>query len=260
MESWPYIEAIPAGIRSQWETKMKSVCAALDIRPEWLMVVMYTESKLNPQASNGSAVGFIQFTVSTSKLIGTTKAELLKMNHVQQLDMVQKYLQRMIDWKGKLRSIGDVYVATFAPAFIRSSNATICYAGGTAAYRGNKPLDFDQDGNITRKDVVSYIHDKIPLEDRQSVAFNPGSSTPSGLTGGFSWNWFTTSITDSDIYGEPQDPTAGDPGGPAPEGFDGMNQEETHEISSQSWFPFALVGVSTLIVGLLAIILFPKKR
>ncbi len=260
MENWPYIEVIPVAIRSQWETKMKAVCTALDIRPEWLMVVMHTESKLNPKASNGSAVGFIQFTVGSAKAIGTTRAELLQMNHIQQLDMVQKYLQRMIDWKGKLRSIGDIYVATFAPGYIRSANSTICYKGGTREYNGNKALDWDKDGNITRKDVVSFIHDKIPLEDRESVAFNAGNSTPSGFTSGFSWPVFKTTANDDTIYGEPEDPTQGDPGGPAPEGFDGDVQKDKFATTNQTWFPYALVGLSAVVVALFSVVLFQKKR
>ncbi|WP_420152353.1 transglycosylase SLT domain-containing protein, partial [Siphonobacter sp.] len=207
---WPYIEYIPAGIKSQWEAKLTAISKRLNILPEWLMVVMWQESKLNPQAKNGSsAVGLIQFTNATVKITKKSLAEIYRMNHLQQLDLVEAYIKAAMDWKGPIRSLGDLYIVTFAPQYLRSSNATICFAKGTAGYNGNKALDFNRDGQISRADVVNFIQEKVPVTHKDAVAFNPNGG---GVPSSFSGNGNTQQPGDSGVWAEPSDPAQGDPG------------------------------------------------
>ena len=65
--------------KAEFCAKLQSICNKLQISPEWLLAVMYIESRINPYAVNKytNATGLIQFMPSTAKSLGTTTAELL---------------------------------------------------------------------------------------------------------------------------------------------------------------------------------------
>lgn len=94
--------------------KIKDISTKLGINPNWLMYVINHESGFNPKAYNpdGGATGLIQFMPTTANGLGTTTAELMNMNTLQQLDYVYKYFKR---GAGKFHSIYDLYLFTFYP-------------------------------------------------------------------------------------------------------------------------------------------------
>lgn len=250
---WPYLEQIPTSIRSQWISKLTAVAQALGIRPEWLMVVMYQESKLNPAARNGTvAVGLIQFTTSGAASVGTTKADILKMGYIRQLDYVQKYFENVMKSTGPLRSIGEVYMATFLPSKVRAPLDTVLARKGQGIYAGNSGLDVTDDGILTKRDVVSFIHGKIPLEDRESVAFSPGG-VPSSLA--------PTAATDGTVYGEPDDRENDSKGDPSLKDEDyGQSGETEISVTQTTWFPYVLVGMAAGVVVLFSAVVFRHSK
>jgi hypothetical protein len=98
-------------------TKVQTVAASLGIDANWLMGVMYIESKLDHKAVNkySKAVGLIQFTKRTAESLGTSADLLLQMSNIQQMDYVLKYFT---PYKNKIVSFVDVYFAVFYPAAI----------------------------------------------------------------------------------------------------------------------------------------------
>lgn len=157
--------------RAAFEAKVKKIAANLGISADWLMIVMYVESRLNHLAQSGasSAVGLIQFIASTRATLGVTATQLLSMSNVQQLDYVEKYL---LPYKGKMSSIYDVYFAVFSPAAIGKSNATVLYSSGSNGYEANKPLDTDKNGTITVGNVKSWFDKYIPATIEKGNIFN----------------------------------------------------------------------------------------
>ena len=81
--------------REEFTEKVASICSQLNIKPDWLMFVMWFESKLNPQAVNpiSGATGLIQFMPSTARGLGTTTDVLRHMKNVKQLDYVLAYVR-----------------------------------------------------------------------------------------------------------------------------------------------------------------------
>ena len=94
--------------------KVQHIAGKLDIPPEWLMAVMWFESKIDPRAQNPytNATGLIQFYPGTAIGMGTTINRLLHMTNVEQLDWVYDYLKV---YKSKLDSVESVYLAVFYP-------------------------------------------------------------------------------------------------------------------------------------------------
>jgi len=137
--------------RDQFLSKVEWISGALGIDSNWLMAVMWFESKLNPQAANpyGTAVGLIQFTKSTALSLGTTRQELLLMSNVEQLKYVYKYL---LPYKGKLNSPGQLYLAIFSPAYLNKADDYIISLSANWV-KANKIFDLNQDENITVGEV-----------------------------------------------------------------------------------------------------------
>lgn len=130
--------------------------AKLGILPEWLMTAMHFESKLNPKAQNpgSSATGLIQFMQATATELGTTIDALYNMPAVNQLYYVYKYLSR---YAGKLKSLGDVYLAIFYPKAIgKDRNYILPVSERTVQL--NKVLDKNKDKKLSRGEIESVIY------------------------------------------------------------------------------------------------------
>jgi hypothetical protein len=135
-------------------SKVKSISAAIGIRPSWLMAVMYKESRLNPQAVNNAtgATGLIQFMPFTAIGLGTTTQAIRNMNNLQQLDYVEKYF---LPYKNKLNSFLDTYLAVFYPAAVgKPAN----YQFSQTVYTYNKAVDTNNNGILTISDVESWLY------------------------------------------------------------------------------------------------------
>lgn len=120
-----YLEKVPAAIRGAFGAKVTGIAEALGISPDWLMQVMYAESRLSPTAANRQgnpkhlvAAGLLQFTAGSGIVSAGKVAALesiLTMSAMQQLDLVEWYFSR---FKGRMRSYYDVYAVCFFPGII----------------------------------------------------------------------------------------------------------------------------------------------
>ena len=140
--------------------KVESISSKLLIEPDWLMAVMYKESRLDEKAVNSGsgATGLIQFMPATAQGLGTTTAALKAMSNVEQLDWVYKYYKPYIT---KLNSYPDLYLATFFPAALgKSDDYTMQTSTLSAAAiaKANPAIDLDKDGKITVGEFKDYCY------------------------------------------------------------------------------------------------------
>lgn len=140
-----------------FESRVVEIANNLGIDPNWLMIVMYFESGLNPTAVNkiSGATGLIQFMPATALRLGTSIDELKTIDAITQLDYVEKYLSA---YRGKMASLTDVYLSVFYPAAVGKEDGYIL--GGDNAElvaRQNKIFDTNKDGVITKAEVTQYI-------------------------------------------------------------------------------------------------------
>ena len=141
--------------------KVKTICAKLKINPEWLMIVMYAESRLNPAAMNpnGGASGLIKFMPATVQRLGTTTTKLRAMSNVEQLDWVFKYFSSL-GATGKMKSVYDLYLVTFFPIALGKPDSWVLESKDLSAYKiavNNKIIDLNKDGKITVGEFKQYV-------------------------------------------------------------------------------------------------------
>lgn len=149
--------------------KVKEIARRLNCNYKNLLGVMQSESSLNPQAVNKStgATGLIQFMPNTAKELGTTTAALKNMSAVQQLDYVEKYLQKMKKAAGfgQMEPIsgGQLYALVFLPG--RAHREVLTQAGEkyyswkdkNGKVHGNQGLDTNKDGKITKSELDARV-------------------------------------------------------------------------------------------------------
>jgi len=140
-----------------FESRVVEIANNLGIDPNWLMIVMYFESGLNPTAVNkiSGATGLIQFMPKTAQRLGTSTDELKTMDAISQLYYVEKYLSA---YRGKMASLTDVYLSVFYPAAVGKEDGYILGADNAELVaRQNKIFDTNKDGVITKAEVTQYI-------------------------------------------------------------------------------------------------------
>lgn len=165
-------------VTTEFAAKLIEIADKLGIDPNWLMWVMWFESKLNPQAVNYQkgdstdptnrckyrATGLIQFMPSTAVSLGTTNSDLLRMTAVQQLDYVYRYLK---PYAGRMYSMIDVYFAVFFPAAINKPDEYVLQTAklsASAIASQNSGLDLNKDSQITRLEVIQKVTAEVPYE------------------------------------------------------------------------------------------------
>lgn len=141
---------------SLFDTKVREMSAKLAIPPEWLMAVMYSESRFNAAAENfrgSGAVGLIQFMPSTAKDMGISTQKLAKMTHEEQLEWVYKYMNMYKEKYGAYQNLCDFYLAILYPKARTQESCYTLYASPSKAYKQNIGLDEDKDGRVTVGDI-----------------------------------------------------------------------------------------------------------
>ena len=156
-----FSDYIPQIIRPQFVRKVQNLASFLEVDPNWLMAIMWFESKLSPSAVNpinNKATGLIQFMPSTAIDLGTTVEDLRKMNHVEQFDYVVRYFKR---FKGKVKNSFDLYLAVFFPIAVGKEDGYVLETSKTRAStiaRQNPVFDINKDSKITVGEIrVAYI-------------------------------------------------------------------------------------------------------
>ncbi len=158
------------------EQKIQQVCTLLGINPAWLMMVMWSESRLNAQSVNkqpgdgenpqiraaNRATGLIQFMPNTAMNLGTTTKALFAMNAIDQLGYVYKYFR---PWTGKIKSYFDLYLITFFPDAIGKPDEYILQTKRLSAAtiaKQNPFFDVNKDGKLTVGEIKRRMYESIP--------------------------------------------------------------------------------------------------
>lgn len=160
--------------------------------PSWFTSAMAFETgeTFSPSIVNeaSGATGMIQFMPSTAKRMGTTTADIAKMTRMEQLDLVEEYFE---PYKGRLKTLSDVYMAILWPAAIGKPEDRVIFASGSSAYLMNKGLDLNRDGGVTKAECAAKVEAKLargllpqfvtndpaPIEDRSTVFTEPSVFT-----------------------------------------------------------------------------------
>lgn len=140
----------------------------LSINVDHLMAVMWSESRLNPQAQNpqGGATGLIQFMPATARGLGTSCSALLAMSGVEQLTYVEKFFR---PYASRCHTVEDLYLACFFPVAIgKPDTYTLQTSTLSAALiaRQNPIFDLNKDGKITVAEFRQHLKTRFPNEVR----------------------------------------------------------------------------------------------
>lgn len=173
-----YISNIAVSQQSAFTNKVNEIAGKLKVNPNWLMQVMYSESRINPQAVNpySNATGLIQFMPSTATALGTSVLALKNMTAIQQLDFVYKYF---LPYTGKMSSYYDVYAATFFPAMIGKPDSWVLQTSSLSAAliaKQNPAININKDGQITVGEFKEYVKRTVPTSNWSAI-FNAIIST-----------------------------------------------------------------------------------
>ncbi|MEL6671667.1 MAG: transglycosylase SLT domain-containing protein [Bacteroidota bacterium] len=136
--------------------KVQEIAGMLQVPPEWLMAVMYAESKFDASVYNykgSGAVGLIQFMPATAASLNASAERLSRMGPVQQLEYVYLYMEQVRQRYGAYQSLTDFYLAILYPKARGQDYCYTLYATPSKAYRQNKGLDEDKDGRVTVSDI-----------------------------------------------------------------------------------------------------------
>lgn len=167
-----YHPNIPVSIREAFIQKVKAIADYLQTNPNWLMQVMYAESRLRAYAKNTQngrliAAGLLQWTKG-SNVPGAPEV-FLSRDHLQQLDWVKEYFK---PYRGRLKSYFDVYLATFFPAAIGKADDFVFATAKLPASliaRQNPAVNINKDQKITMAEFRQYVLNSTPESVRSLV-------------------------------------------------------------------------------------------
>jgi len=153
-----------AKVSTEFKKRVIEICKELQISPDYLMTCMALETgetfRADIKNPTSSATGLIQFLRSTALDYNTTVEDLAKMTPVEQLEYVRKYF---IGYKGKLRTMEDVYMRILCPAAIGKGVDAIVYDEDVKPreYELNKGFDKSpKDGKITVEECSIILKQK----------------------------------------------------------------------------------------------------
>jgi hypothetical protein len=146
--------------------KVVEISRVISIDPNHLLACMAFETgerfKSNTVNRISGATGLIQFMPITAKSLGTTCDELERMTELQQLDYVLKYFY---PYRGRLKTLSDVYMAILWPAAIGKPEDFVLFTRNDSrralAYKQNAGLDLDKDGNVTKAEATAKVVAKL---------------------------------------------------------------------------------------------------
>ena len=153
-------------VSSPFAAKVRQIASRLGVPPDYLMAVMWSESRLDPAATNpeGGATGLIQFMPATAAGLGTSCEALREMSALDQLDYVERFFR---PYAPRCRTFGDFYMACFFPAAIGKEDDYVLQTRKLSAERiarQNPAFDTDRDGRITAGEFRRRLPKLFPDE------------------------------------------------------------------------------------------------
>ena len=155
---------------SQFLQAVKRSSGKIGVPVTELLSVMMAESNLNHLAKSGNApldsgqiaVGLIQWRTTTARALGTTQRNLYSLSSIGQLKYVERYFFQagIRENIKKYNSLSDTHMAVFQPhvggelgAGIKAPGDMVVISGRGQAYRQNRGLDKNGDGQITKTEL-----------------------------------------------------------------------------------------------------------
>jgi transglycosylase-like protein with SLT domain len=158
--------------------ELQAVAGRLKTDPAWLLNVMACESLFDPDARNPlpgqTASGLLQIIEGTARRLGTTTEAIRRMSPVNQLRLVEKYLE---PFKGRLNTLPNVYMAVFRGSIVEGDDAVVVVdtAKEPRIYALNRSLDINNDKRITKGELglaALSVGRFLPARSRQGKAKN----------------------------------------------------------------------------------------
>lgn len=153
--------------RDEFLARVKKIAGMLGIDPNWLMIVMNSESGLNHKAVNkfSNATGLIQFMPKTAKWIGTSINSLANMSNVEQLEYVYRYFNF---YKKHIKSYTDLYLITFYPIAL-TQNWPDFKTLPPIVVKQNAVMDLNKNGILTVGEVRAWVLSRVPQKALEIV-------------------------------------------------------------------------------------------
>ena len=131
-------------VSCDFRKKVVEIAKRLGKDPNLLMAGMALETgkTFSPTVGKGSSyVGLIQFGDQAAESVGTTRNALLEMTALQQLDYVEKYLEKK---KDKINTLTDFYLSILMPVDVgKGSEST------HVVFDNKYPLKYKDNGTLT---------------------------------------------------------------------------------------------------------------
>jgi hypothetical protein len=151
-----------AKVSAAFKVKVIEIAGDVGVDPNFLMAAMAFESveTFSPSIKNSSsgATGLIQFMPNTAAALGTTTAALAAMTAEDQLDYVERYFYQ---YKNRLQTIEDVYMAILWPAAIGLPNSHVLFSKPSVFYQQNSGLDPSHLGFVTKEMAAARVKAKL---------------------------------------------------------------------------------------------------
>lgn len=151
---------IKINLDQNFVNEVRKMSSRLGIPVSTLMGIMDFETggSFDPakRAAASSGVGLIQFISKTAKGLGTSSEELKQMSQIEQLKYVEKYFKEQMK-RSKIDTLSDAYMAVLNPSKIGKAEDAPVFKRGTEEYAANAPLDFNEDGIITKKEASNKV-------------------------------------------------------------------------------------------------------
>jgi hypothetical protein len=161
---------------AKFESKLRRVCRRLSIPPEWLMTVIFFESGFQADAVNAKgsgATGLLQWRREEAEIIGMTPENIKSKDAFEQLELIEQYLKKVREYQGKdFDYLTDLYLAAFYPQALGEDYCYAMFQKGEINYQRYAPLDTNNDGRITVKDIDDRLKNQFPtayMIDKQSA-------------------------------------------------------------------------------------------
>lgn len=142
--------------------KLVQVAANINATPEGLLAVLYSESGLNPAATNPlGAKGLQQMIKSSSRLCGITPQQwetYEQWTAEEQLTTVET-MYKNIGRGRDLRNPASLYLLNAGQSPNAGNPGRVVFAGGSIEYQHNRFFDRDNSGDITVQDFILRIEE-----------------------------------------------------------------------------------------------------
>jgi hypothetical protein len=150
-------------VSRQFVDRVIDMARHLETDPCYLMACMAFETggTFRPDIYNkagSGAVGLIQFMPQTATMLGVTSPALASLSAEEQLGFVLRYF---LPFKGRLRSLSDVYMAILWPSAVGKPENRVIFRRSDPVrpklYLQNHGLDLNKDGEITKAECTAKV-------------------------------------------------------------------------------------------------------